>query len=98
MIRYIGEEPSTTTFGQTFEQGVWVKEYPASLRTHPQFECDPMDGDGDGKMGGSLPNNPPALTGKNKAALLKIGRDEGAAVDEDMTNAAIRAAIEDNRQ
>lgn len=69
------------------------------LSGNPDFEVvDALDHDGDGKKGGSVPDSPPALTGKNKAALLEIAKAEGAAANEEMTNADIRAAIEDNRQ
>lgn len=39
----------------------------------------------------------PSLSGKSKADLLKIADDEGAGVDDTMTNAAIADAIDANR-
>lgn len=53
-----------------------------------------LDHDGDGEGGGSLPHDPPALTGKNKAALLAIADAEGVAIEDGATNAAIVDAIE----
>lgn len=49
--RYVGVEPSTTTFGKTFHQFKWVKaddlsdEAKAALAANPTFETDgaPMD-------------------------------------------------------
>lgn len=62
-IRYIGsgdptEDLSTTAFGETFEKGRWHKLTPELevLAANPMFEVtDPLDHDGDGKKGGSLP-------------------------------------------
>lgn len=56
-----------------------------------------LDHDHDGKPGGSLPDAPPSLHGKNKAQLIQIATDEGVEVNEEMTNAAITQAIEDAR-
>lgn len=53
-----------------------------------------FDRDGDGKPGGSLPHDPPALTGKNKAQLLDIAAAEGVTIEDGATNADIIAAIE----
>lgn len=53
-----------------------------------------FDHDGDGHPGGSLPAEPTALTGKNKAALLAIAEAEGVSIEEGATNAAIIEAIE----
>jgi hypothetical protein len=49
--RYVGAEPSTTTFGKTFHQFKWAKaddlsdEAKAALAANPTFETDgaPMD-------------------------------------------------------
>ena len=60
-------------------------------------EADPLpqlDHDNDGAPGGSEPHDPPALTGKNKAALLAIAEAEGVATEEGATNPQIVAAIE----
>ncbi len=57
----------------------------------------PLDRDGDGQPGGSVPADPPSLAGKNKAQLTEIAASEGAAVDGDMTNAQIVQAIEAKR-
>lgn len=65
---------------------------------NPDFElADPLDHDGNGEKGGSLPDVPVSLTNKNKAELLAIAADEGAEADESMTNAQIKAAIEAGR-
>lgn len=53
-----------------------------------------FDHDHDGHAGGSLPADPPALSGKNKAQLREIAAAEGVEVAEDATNAEIVAAIE----
>lgn len=57
-----------------------------------------LDHDHDGSSGGSLPHDPPALTGKNKAALLAVAEAEGAEIEEGATNAEIVAAIEARRE
>lgn len=56
-----------------------------------------MDANGDGKPGGSLPNDPPALTGKTKAELLKIAEGEGVTIEDGALNADIVTAIESKR-
>jgi hypothetical protein len=56
-----------------------------------------LDHDGDGNPGGSVPHDPPALKGKNKAELLAIAEAEGVAVEEGATNKAIADAIEAHR-
>lgn len=56
-----------------------------------------LDHDNNGKPGGSLPSDPPALVGKNKAALLAIAADEQVVVADGATNAEIVAAIEAKR-
>lgn len=43
-------------------------------------------------------NEPPALTGKNKAELLEIAAKEGATVEDGATNDDIKAAIELKRE
>lgn len=53
-----------------------------------------LDHDGDGEPGGSLPDDPPSLSGKNKADLLAIADDEGVQADDSMTKAEIVTAIE----
>lgn len=57
----------------------------------------PLDGDGDGQPGGSVPADPPSLAGKNKAQLTEIATSEGVTVHEGMTNAQIVQAIEAKR-
>lgn len=58
----------------------------------------PFDRDRDGELGGSLPHDPPSLTGKSKAALLAIAEDEGVQIEDGATNREIRDAIEVARQ
>lgn len=53
-----------------------------------------LDHDGDGKAGGSLPHDPPALSGLKRAELFEVARNEGVAVNATRTNADIIAAIE----
>lgn len=53
---------------------------------------DPLDHDG--RPGGSLPADPPSLTGKNKTQLLEIAEAEGVEIEEGSTNADIMSAIE----
>lgn len=57
----------------------------------------PLDHDGNGQPGGSMPADPPSLAGKNKAQLLEIAGAEGAKADDGMTNAQIVQAIEAKR-
>lgn len=58
----------------------------------------PFDRDQDVEPGGSLPHDPPSLTGKSKAALLAIAEDEGVAIEGGATNREIREAIEAARR
>lgn len=62
----------------------------------PAFR-DSLDHDGDGHKGGSTADEPPALTGKNKAQLLEIAAAEGVTVADGATNAQIIEAIEAKR-
>lgn len=55
---------------------------------------DPLDHDGDGRRGGSLPRRPAALSGLRKTELLALAAVEGVAVAPGSTVAAIRRAIE----
>ncbi|WP_439538688.1 hypothetical protein [Sphingomonas sp.] len=57
-----------------------------------------LDHDGDGNPGGSKPHNPPGLTGKTKAQLVEIAEAEGVELEDDMTVADIRSAIELKRE
>lgn len=41
----------------------------------------PLDHDADGKPGGSLPDDPPALSGKTRDELLAIAAGEGVDID-----------------
>jgi hypothetical protein len=59
---------------------------------------DPLDHDGDGEPGGSLPHDPPALTGKTKDELIQIAEDESADLSEAKNNPDRIAAIEANRE
>lgn len=59
---------------------------------------DPLDRDGDGRRGGSLPRRPAALGGLRKGELLAVAEAEGVAVAPDATVAAIRRAIEVARE
>jgi hypothetical protein len=56
-----------------------------------------LDHDDDGEPGGSLPDEPPALSGKNKAELTAIAQAEGVELAEGATNAQIVEAIEAKR-
>ncbi|MDP5279912.1 hypothetical protein Q9Q95_13335 [Sphingomonas sp. DG1-23] len=56
-----------------------------------------FDHDGDGQPGGSRPQRPAALTGKNKEQLLAIADAESVEVPEGATNDEIREAIEAKR-
>ena len=58
---------------------------------------DALDHDADGEKGGSVPNEPPSLTGKNKAELLEIAEAEGVEIEDGATNAQIVDAIEAQR-
>ena len=57
-----------------------------------------LDADGDGNPGGSLPQDPPVLSGKTKAELLKIAADEKVEIEDGALNADIIAAIELKRE
>lgn len=72
----------------------WLAEQGAvTFKNIPQ-----LDHDHDGAPGGSDPDAPPALTGRNKAQLLEIAAAEGVTVAEGATNAEIVAAIEAGRE
>lgn len=60
-------------------------------------EADPLDHDGNGEKGGSLPNAPVGLSGKNKAELIAIATAEGAEIEDTMTVADLKSAIELHR-
>jgi hypothetical protein len=57
-------------------------------------EFDPLDHDHNGTKGGSKPDEPPALTGKNKTELVAIAEAEGVELEDGLTNKAIVEAIE----
>ena len=107
-LKFIGEYTggrSSITMGEYTFEGREALEVDTKtdmgrrLAGNPDFEViGALDHDANGQPGGSLPDSPPALTGKNKSDLLEIGHAEGAQVDEDMTNAELRAAIEAGRQ
>jgi len=63
------------------------------LNVHADL-LNPLDHDGNGEKGGSLPDAPVALSGKNKAQLLEIAADEGVEIEDGATNADIVSAIE----
>lgn len=71
-----------------------AEEAPPEAGGEQEEPSSPLDHDGDGQPGGSEPHDPPALTGKNKAELLEIAKDEGVEATSDMTNKAIIEAIE----
>lgn len=56
-----------------------------------------LDGDGDGKPGGSQAQTPPALTGKSKGELLDIAKAEGVDATDEMTIPQITDAIKAKR-
>lgn len=53
-----------------------------------------FDQDGDGSTGGRAPQDPPSLSGKNKAELIDIAKAECVEIEEGATNADIVSAIE----
>lgn len=53
-----------------------------------------LDPDGDGNPGGSLPQEPPVLAGKNKAELLAIANAEAVDIPDGTTNSEIVKLIE----
>ncbi len=61
-------------------------------------EYKPLDRDNDGKDGGSLPYDPPALSNKSKAELLAIAEREGVEIEDGATIPDIKAAIELKRE
>ena len=56
-----------------------------------------LDGDGDGKAGGTKPSDPPALSGLTKAELLEVAKAESVELSEEATKAEILEAIEAKR-
>lgn len=54
----------------------------------------PLDHDHNGKAGGSLPADPPALSGKTRKELFAIAKAESVKVDAKWKNDLILAAIE----
>jgi hypothetical protein len=68
-------------------------------------QTDPLDRDGDGNRGGSLAQEPPALSGMNKAQLIEQAGKEGIIVEQIKGTGAngnviaddIKAAIEAKR-
>lgn len=54
----------------------------------------PLDRDSSGDEGGSLPADPPSLSGKTKAELIEIAEAEGVEADDGMKVDEIKAAIE----
>lgn len=87
MGEYVFEGRKPTMVDETTDMG-------RRLMGNPEFSADPLDHDGNGESGGSLPDAPPTLTNVNKAGLLQIAANEGVEATEDMTNAEIKAAIE----
>ncbi|MES2289273.1 MAG: hypothetical protein V4530_05995 [Pseudomonadota bacterium] len=65
--------------------------------TELEAKVEALDHDGNGKAGGSNPNDRPALAGKNKAELIHIAKDEGVEHADDATNAQIVEAIQAKR-
>lgn len=83
----------TGTLSETMRvkhEGSWE---PSGKRDLPQ-----LDRDNDGEAGGSLPHEPPALAGKNKAELTAIAEAEGVDISAARTNAEIVVAIEAARE
>lgn len=76
-------------------EGSWERSDEESDAEHADLPQ--LDHDGDGHPGGSLPDAPPSLHGKNKAQLLEIAVEEGVDANPEMTNPAIVKAIEDAR-
>lgn len=84
--------------GESWSGEISEAELKSALAREEDFESgEPLDHDGDGKKGGSNVDNPPSLSGKNKAELLEIAAAEGVDATEEMTNAAIVELIELNR-
>jgi hypothetical protein len=71
-----------------------------SMRATGYFDINggPLDHDKNGAPGGSNPDDPPSLSGKNKAELLEIAAAEGVEVEDGATNDDIKAAIELKRE
>lgn len=70
---------------------------PLDITDEERAELPQLDHDGNGEPGGSLPADPPALSGMNKAMLIAQAEVEGVDVTDEMTKAEIVAAVEAGR-
>lgn len=84
------------TISASAEDIAWLVEQEAVSTT--ASDLPQLDHDQDGEPGGSFADEPPALTGKNKAELLEIAAAEGVDVSDEMTKAEIVEAIELGRE
>ncbi|NIJ18474.1 hypothetical protein FHS95_000143 [Sphingomonas naasensis] len=101
-----GLRPQTLPPGTVEHNNTFIRPAPADAPAAVEVVVGPaaevgdvslFDGDGDGKPGGSMPQEPVALGGKNKAQLLEIAAAEKVEVAEGATNDEIREAIEAKR-
>lgn len=67
------------------------------VEVETEAAADPLDHDHDGAPGGSLPHDPPALSGMKKAELIAQADLEHVPLEAGWTNAQIIEAIEANR-
>jgi len=82
--------PVSIPAGQSFQDLLISADELESMKRFGEFEIK------GGSEGGK--SDLPALSGKSKADLLKIAKDEGVEVEDNATNDDIRSAIELHRE